>query len=133
MFADACQSSKLNQAKCIQGSIWAVDRRYLGTNCSGAVGIREAPRTSDSVRRALIVAGEGVLAGEGVDGAGMVEDDATKARSADDAHVERTPAGSTPRPHAHHAPRLQMQLQSIHYSEIHIFIFILLAVVLLFI
>ena len=42
-----------------------------------------------------------------MDGAGMVEDDATKARSAGAAHVEGLPAGSTPRPHADHAPRLQ--------------------------
>jgi hypothetical protein len=89
----------------------AGESKYLGTNSSGAVGMREAPGTghSASARRPLVVvvAGEGVLVGQRVDGAGMVEDDAAKARSAGAAHVERLPAGSAPRPHADHAPRLQ--------------------------
>lgn len=57
---------------------------------------------------ALVVAGEGVLAGQGVDGTGMIEDDGAEARSARATHVEGLPAGSsTPRPHADHAIRLQ--------------------------
>ena len=92
---------------------------YLGTNSSGAEGIREAPRTSHSGRRRrpVIVAGEGVLTGEGVDGAGMVEDDAAKARSAGPAHVERLPAGSSPRPHADHTPRLHPSIIHIHTAS----------------
>jgi hypothetical protein len=73
-------------------------------------GLVAAPRTrrSDSVG-CCFISGEGVLAGQGVDATdGVVQDDATEARSDGAAHVERLPAGSTPWPNADHATRPSM-------------------------